>query len=103
MLGRFTLNLDPVDKGRSIVGGLGPRQYYVLLHIMLSVVCAVVYEKSNVCTVYFGFQDANVGPLDSLILGSSTSSNKVLIYKDLGPHGLQPTAERHAGTLPSCS
>ncbi|KAI5682578.1 hypothetical protein M9H77_03806 [Catharanthus roseus] len=86
MLGRFTLDLDPVDRGRSTVGGL--------------VVCAVVYDKSNIRTVCFGFQ---VGPPDSLILGSSTSSHKVLIYEDLGPHGLQPIAERHACTLPSCS
>ncbi|KAI5674219.1 hypothetical protein M9H77_14583 [Catharanthus roseus] len=28
MLGRCTLDLDPVDRGRSTVGGLGPRRYY---------------------------------------------------------------------------
>ncbi|KAI5657490.1 hypothetical protein M9H77_26283 [Catharanthus roseus] len=27
MLGRFTLDLDPVDRGRSTVRGLGPRQF----------------------------------------------------------------------------
>ncbi|KAI5662604.1 hypothetical protein M9H77_21927 [Catharanthus roseus] len=92
MLGRFTLDLDPVDRGRSTVGGL--------------VAYAVVYEKSNVRTVCFGFQAddlvpnlasrANVGPLYSVILGFSTSSHKVLICEDLGPHDLQPM---HVSTL----
>ncbi|KAI5668521.1 hypothetical protein M9H77_18374 [Catharanthus roseus] len=35
MLGSVTLDLDPVDRGRSTVGGLGPRRYCVLLRIML--------------------------------------------------------------------
>ncbi|KAI5663235.1 hypothetical protein M9H77_22558 [Catharanthus roseus] len=30
MLGRFTLDLDPVDRGRSTVGGLGPRRVYLM-------------------------------------------------------------------------
>ncbi|KAI5654966.1 hypothetical protein M9H77_32153 [Catharanthus roseus] len=28
MLGSYTLDLDPVDRGRSTMGGLGPRRYY---------------------------------------------------------------------------
>ncbi|KAI5673948.1 hypothetical protein M9H77_14312 [Catharanthus roseus] len=29
MLGRYTLDVDPVDRGHSTVGGLGPRWYYM--------------------------------------------------------------------------
>ncbi|KAI5678520.1 hypothetical protein M9H77_09470 [Catharanthus roseus] len=35
MLGSVTLDLDPVDRGRSTVGGLGPKWYYVGLRIIL--------------------------------------------------------------------
>ncbi|KAI5670933.1 hypothetical protein M9H77_11297 [Catharanthus roseus] len=35
MLDSVTLDLDPVDRGRSTVGGLGPWRYCVLLRIML--------------------------------------------------------------------
>ncbi|KAI5681746.1 hypothetical protein M9H77_02974 [Catharanthus roseus] len=35
MLGSVTLDLDPVDRGLSIVGGLDPKRYCVLLRIML--------------------------------------------------------------------
>ncbi|KAI5682662.1 hypothetical protein M9H77_03890 [Catharanthus roseus] len=87
MLSRFTLDLDPIDRGCGTVVGL--------------VVCAVVYEKSNVHSVCFMFQADNMGPLDSVILGSSTSSHKVLICEDLGTQSLQSIAERHAGTLPN--
>ncbi|KAI5682663.1 hypothetical protein M9H77_03891 [Catharanthus roseus] len=31
MLGRFTFDLDPVDRGRSTVGGLDPRRGYFLI------------------------------------------------------------------------
>ncbi|KAI5648969.1 hypothetical protein M9H77_34974 [Catharanthus roseus] len=30
MIGRFTLDLDPIDKGRGTVGGLGPRDYFLV-------------------------------------------------------------------------
>ncbi|KAI5653375.1 hypothetical protein M9H77_30562 [Catharanthus roseus] len=35
MLDSITLDLDPVNRGRSTVGGLGPRRHCVLLRIML--------------------------------------------------------------------
>ncbi|KAI5675858.1 hypothetical protein M9H77_06808 [Catharanthus roseus] len=35
MLGSVTLDLDPVDRGRSTVGGLDPKRYCVGLRIML--------------------------------------------------------------------
>ncbi|KAI5652967.1 hypothetical protein M9H77_30154 [Catharanthus roseus] len=35
MLGSVTLDLDPVDKRRSSIGGLGPRRYCISLRIML--------------------------------------------------------------------
>ncbi|KAI5648332.1 hypothetical protein M9H77_34337 [Catharanthus roseus] len=35
MLGCVTLDLDPVDRGCTTVGGLGPKQYCVGLRIML--------------------------------------------------------------------
>ncbi|KAI5663714.1 hypothetical protein M9H77_23037 [Catharanthus roseus] len=65
MLGRCTLDLDPIDRWRGTVGGLGPSRNQIWL-----------VEQ--------------YGPLDSVILGSSTSSHEMMIYEDFGPHGLKP-------------
>ncbi|KAI5656551.1 hypothetical protein M9H77_25344 [Catharanthus roseus] len=63
MLGRFTLDLDPVDKC-----DLGFR-------LVLTMGCRNLF---------------NMGPLDSVISGSSSSSHKVLVYEDFSPHSLKP-------------
>ncbi|KAI5650751.1 hypothetical protein M9H77_36756 [Catharanthus roseus] len=55
MLGSVTLDLDPIDRGRSTVGGLGPRhtgrpgKYARARYLFIYMLCEV--EKSNVRTV----------------------------------------------------
>ncbi|KAI5682309.1 hypothetical protein M9H77_03537 [Catharanthus roseus] len=102
MLGCVTLDLDPVDRGSSTVGGLGPRRYYILLRIML---CGSGYflaswvrrgpsvriaqgglvEKSNVRTVWLvlttGCQNLSEDP----VLGSGLCPLS-LSWKMSGPH-----------------
>ncbi|KAI5656869.1 hypothetical protein M9H77_25662 [Catharanthus roseus] len=69
MLGRCTLDLDPVDRGRSTIGGLGPRRRGSPANVVqgglvgtLGFAACFVYKwcilwfmKSNVRLVCFGF------------------------------------------------
>ncbi|KAI5667693.1 hypothetical protein M9H77_17546 [Catharanthus roseus] len=103
MLGRFTLDLDPFDRGlvncfvdKWCVWWFMKNQTFVQCTLAFKLVLTTGCQNLCPMTPFKMTQSpdlarwANMGPLDLVMLRFSTSSHQGLIYQDFGPHGFKP-------------
>ncbi|KAI5656796.1 hypothetical protein M9H77_25589 [Catharanthus roseus] len=94
MLGSVTLDLDPVNRGRSTVGGLGPRRYYV--GVRRGPPARVAH--GGLADIHYGMPElVPVTPFKYEKFSNSTRARELTgIHRSYFPNF---SAERHSGTL----